>query len=119
MRDDSSDRIFTDRALAHLSAEFSGADYEAALLAAYDAWNARRADGHWAALRASLRQISESVWPGAPLWAPASAITFALLLGAGLGVALPSVVPEDQPVFSLEQPAGFNLSSAGTAQEDP
>jgi hypothetical protein len=87
-------------------------------MAAYDAWNARRPQGRWAAFRAALRQFSESIWPGAPAWAPASAFAFALLLGAGLGVTLPSILADEQPAFSLEQPAAFSLSPTGVVQED-
>ena len=118
MTDESSDRIFADRALKRLPAEIPPPGFEAALLAAYDAWNVRRPQGRWAAFRAASRQFSESIWPGAPAWAPASAFAFALLLGAGLGVTLPSILADEQPAFSLEQPAAFSLSSTGVVQED-
>ena len=118
MTDESSDRIFADRALKRLPAEVPPPGFEAALLAAYDAWNAGRPQGRWAAFRAGLRQFSESLWPGAPVWAPASAFVFALLVGAGLGVALPSALADEQPSFSLEQPSAFSLSAADAAQED-
>jgi hypothetical protein len=39
-------------------------------------------------------------------------------MGAGLGVALPSILADEQPAFSLEQPSAFNLSAADAAQED-
>ena len=117
MTDESSDRIFTDRALKRLPAEVPPPGFEAALLAAYDAWNVQRPAGRWAALQAALRQFSESIWPGAPVWAPASAFVFALVVGAGLGVTLPSIVQDDQPAFSLEQPASFSLLAADTVQE--
>jgi hypothetical protein len=118
MTDESSDRTFADRALRQLPAEVPPPGFEAALLAAYDAWNAQRPQGRWAAFRAGLRQFSESIWPGAPAWAPASVFAFALLLGAGLGVTLPSILADEQPAFSLEQPAAFSLSSTGVVQED-
>jgi hypothetical protein len=118
MTDESSDRTFADRALKRLPAEAPPPGFEAVLLAAYDAWNARRPQGRWAAFRAGLLQFSESIWPGAPAWAPASAFAFALLMGAGLGVTLPSILADEQPAFSLEQPAAFSLSSTGVVQED-
>jgi hypothetical protein len=118
MTDESSDRIFADRALRRLPAEIPPPGFEAALLAAYDAWNAQRPQGRWAAFRAASRQFSESIWPGAPAWAPASAFAVALLLGAGLGVTLPSIVADEPPAFSLEQPSAFSLSAADAAQED-
>ncbi|HWF64451.1 MAG TPA: hypothetical protein VN685_07575 [Rhizomicrobium sp.] len=118
MTDEGSDRIFVDRAFRRLPAEVPLPGFQVALLKAYDAWNARRPEGRWAALRAGLRQFSNSIWPGAPLWAPVSAFAFALLVGAGLGVTLPSILANEQPAFSLEQPASFSLSSAGVVQED-
>ena len=118
MTDESSDRTFADRAFQRLPAGVPSPGFDAALLAAYDAWNARRAEGRWAAFRAGLGKFSESVWPGAPVWAPASAFAVALLMGASLGATLPSILQDDQPAFSLEQPASFSLLSAGAAQED-
>jgi hypothetical protein len=118
MTDENFDRTFADRALKRLPAENSPPGFEAALLAAYDAWNAGRPQGRWVALLAAIGRFSDSVWPGAPVWAPASAFAFALLVGAGLGVTLPSILQGEQPAFSLEQPASFSLSSADTVQED-
>ena len=118
MTDESSYRIFANRALERLPAEVPPPGFEAVLLAAYDAWNRGRSQGRWAALRAGLHQFSNSIWPGAPLWAPVSAFAFALLVGAGLGTALPSIFQDEQPAFSLEQPASFNLSAADAAQGD-
>lgn len=118
MTDESSDRTFADRALKPLPAEVPPPGFEAALLAAYDAWNARRPQGRWAAFGVASRQFSDSIWPGAPAWAPASAFAFALLVGAGLGVTLPSILADEQPAFSLEQPAAFSLLSTGVVQED-
>jgi hypothetical protein len=117
MTDSGSDRDFTDLALRRMPREVPSPAFQAALLAAYDAWNAKRAEGPWAQLSASLRQFADAIWPGAPLWAPASAFAFALLVGAGLGATLPTMM-EDQPGFSLEQPASFDLSSADQVAED-
>jgi hypothetical protein len=91
---------------------------EAALLAAYDGWNAARPKGQWAAFGQAARQFCEAIWPGAPLWAPLSAFAFALVVGAGLGVGLPSILAGDQPAFSLEQPNSFSLSAIGALPED-
>ena len=118
MTDESSDRIFANRALSRLPAEVPPPGFQAALLTSYDAWNARRPEGRWAALSAGLRQFSNSIWPGAPLWVPASAFACALVLGAGLGAALPPTVNDGQRGFSLEQPANFSLNAVDAAQED-
>lgn len=118
MTEDSSDRDFAGRALGRLPASGPSQGLERALIAAYDAWNSTRPEGRWPALQAGLRHFSDSIWPGAPLWAPASAFVFALLVGAGLGVVLPSIVSDEQPGFSLEQPASFSLSAVDQTQED-
>ena len=118
MTDESSDRTFADRALTRLPAEVSSPGFQVALLEAYDAWNARRREGRWVALRAGIRQFSHVIWPDAPLWAPASAFAFALVLGAGLGIALPSIANDEQPGFFLEQPATFSLNTPDAPQGD-
>ena len=118
MRDDISDRDFTRAALQRLPASAPSRELEQALIAAYDAWSATRPEGRWRALQAGLRHFSDSIWPGAPLWAPVSAFAFALLVGAGLGATLPSAMAEEQPAFSLEQPASFNLLAPEGMQED-
>jgi hypothetical protein len=118
MTDDISDRVFADRALRRLPAATPPPGLEAALLAAYDAWNAERPGGRWAAWKGALRGLSETVWPGAPLWAPVSALAVALLVGAGLGAALPTMADAEPAGFSLEQPASFNLLASDTTQED-
>ena len=118
MTDESSDRTFTDRALSRLPVEVPPPGFQAALLEAYDAWNARRPEGRWAALQAGLRQFSHAIWPDAPLWAPASAFVIALVLGAGLGAALPLRANDEQPGSFLEQPANFSLNATDATQED-
>lgn len=119
MTDPSSDRDFLDHALQRMPREEASPRFQAALLSAYDARDARRHEGVRAQLAASVRQFADALWPGLPLWAPLSALAFALVLGAGLGAVLPGIVADDQQTaFSLEQPASFNLSSADSVQED-
>ena len=110
MINDRSDAAFADRALDRLPAASPAPEFEAALLAAYDGWQSRRPAGPWAGLQGALRAFSVLVWPGAPLWAPASAFAVALLLGVGLGVMLPGIGGQRMP-FSLEQTPGFTLIS--------
>lgn len=118
MTDRRSDRDFADDALGHLPRTASSPAFEAALLAAYDSWSAERAKGFLAAWNAGLRRFFEVVWPDAPLWAPASALVAALVIGAGLGAALPAIISADEPGFSLEQPGNFSLfASEGTQEE--
>lgn len=116
MTDENSDRDFVDRALRRLPLPAPSAGFEAALMAGYDAWNAERKKGVWAAAKAGLRGFSDMIWPGAPLWVPASALAAALLMGAGLGVVLPAAA--DQSGFSLEQPGNFSLFASDTTAEE-
>lgn len=118
MTDDISDRVFAERALRRLPAAAPSPGLETALLAAYDAWNAERPRGRWAAWKAGLHGFCETIWPGAPLWAPVSALAVALLVGAGLGAALPAMADAEPMGFSLEQPASFNLLASDVTQED-
>ena len=107
---DRSDAEFADRALARLPAVTPASGFEASLLAAYEGWQAKRPAGPWAAFQGAVRAFGEMVWPGAPLWAPASAFAAALLLGIGLGVMLPGIDGQ-RMAFSLEQTPGFTLIS--------
>lgn len=117
MTGENSDRDFVDRALRQLPRATPSSGFEAALLAGYDAWKAERKKGPWAAIKAGLRRFSETIWPGAPLWVPASALAVALLVGAGVGAALPAA--GEQSGFSLEQPGSFTLfASDMTLEED-
>lgn len=118
MTGDISDRDFAERALARLPKAEPSPGLETALLAAYDAWNAKRSAGPWSALKAGFGRVSDIVWPGAPPWAPASALAASLLLGAGIGAALPAMVDAEAPGFSLEQTGRFSLLSPDAMTED-
>ena len=117
MTEDASDRQFAERALARLPADTLSPRLEAALLAAYDAWQAEQARGPWAAFKAALRDFSQTVWPGAPAWAPAAALAASLLVGAMLGASLPAVSEMEPQGFSLEHTQNFSLF-ADAMQED-
>ena len=93
---------FVKRALARLPEPAVPAGLNAGIMAAYDARPARR--GLWAGL-------CEIVWPGAPLWAPASAFGAALLLGVILGAVLPVMGNGGMMRFSLDRPASFSLDT--------
>jgi hypothetical protein len=107
---DRSDAEFADRALARLPAIAPAPGFEGELLAAYDGWQSKRPAGPWAAFRGAAQAFADMVWPGAPLWAPASAFAAALLLGIGLGAMLPGEGGQ-RMAFSLEQTPGFTLIS--------
>ena len=118
MTGDISDQAFTDRAFKRLPPVAPAPGLEAALLAAYDAWQAGRPAGRWAAWKAGWHRFFETVWPGVPVWAPASALAVAVLVGAGLGTALPVLMQEEQTGFSLERTASFSLLTSDMTQED-
>jgi len=118
MTDENSDRNFVDRAVRRLPQPTPSLGLEAALMAGYDAWKAEREKGVWAAVKAGLRRFSETVWPGAPVWVPASVLAAALLVGAGLGAALPVAIAVEQSGFSLEQLESFTLLASDTTQEE-
>jgi hypothetical protein len=113
-----SDQDFTDLAVRRLPAAPPPPGFEAALLAAYDAWVEARPRGIRTALSAGLRCFADLVWPGVPAWAPAVALAAALLMGAGLGTALPLTANNDDAAFSLEQPVAFSLLSSEQPQGD-
>ena len=103
-----SDADFAGRALSHLPQHAPSAGFEAALLAGYDGWRARRAEGPLAGLGGALRGFAVVVWPGAPLWLPAGALAVSLLLGIALGALLPALERERMG-FSLERTPSFTL----------
>ena len=118
MTGDISDKSFAERAFAQLPKVEPSPRLEASLLAAYDAWNRKRAAGRWSALKAGFGRVFDIVWPGAPPWVPASALAASLLLGAGAGATLPAMVDVEVPGFSLEHTGGFSLLSADGPAED-
>jgi hypothetical protein len=118
MTEDVSDRQFAERALAWLPATTPSPGLEAALLAAYDAWQEERAKGPWAGLKAGLTRFSRTIWPGAPVWAPMAAFAASLMVGAMLGAALPAASDLEPPGFSLEHTQSFSLLSPDPVQED-
>lgn len=118
MTGENADRDLVNKALRQLPKPAPSPGLQAALMAGYDAWNAEREKGGWAAGKAGLRRFSEIVWPGAPMWIPASALVAALLVGAGLGAALPAATAAEQSGFSLEQPGSFTLFASDMAPEE-
>lgn len=93
---------FVKNALARLPEPALPAGLNARIMAAFDARQAHK--GLWA-------RLCEIVWPGAPLWAPASAFGAALLLGVTLGAVLPTMANGGMMRFSLAQPASFSLDT--------
>jgi hypothetical protein len=116
MTDETSEAQFASRALSRLPAATPAPGFEAALLAAYDGWQARRSAGLAAAVGGAVRGFFDLVWPGAPLWAPAGAFAASLLVGAILGASLPTL-GEERTAFSLDRPPGFSLLSTDLEED--
>ena len=93
---------FVTRALARLPELAPPSGLNHALLAAYDAHQAKQ--GLW-------QRFCETVWPGTPLWAAPSAFAAALLLGVTLGAVLPTTGDTGVTRFSLDQPSNFSLGT--------
>ena len=98
-----------DAALDRLPAEPPGVNLHARVLAAFDAVVARQERGPLATLRA----LFDFVWPGAPLWQPASAFALSLAAGIVLGALVPytmsahdgdpsASILAEAPVFDLD-----------------
>ena len=86
------DAFELDRALDRLPTEEIPAALHARILAAYDEAVTRRASGRFASIPAALGRFRDAIWPGAPLWQPASAFALSLAIGLVLGLFVPSAV---------------------------
>ncbi len=60
-----------------------------------------------------LRRAMDAVWPGAPLWQPAAALVFSLLIGAGAAALVPLEIAEQDETapgaFALDAPGSFDI----------
>ncbi len=76
-----------DEAVAAVLAAFPEAEpsagLQARILADFDAVTLRRA-------RPWAWRLSDLIWPGAPVWQPASLLALSLVLGLTVGILLPS-----------------------------
>jgi hypothetical protein len=100
------DREFVIRAMARLRGGAPPAGMAGRLLDAYDA--ARPRGGR-------LARLAELLWPGMPLWAPGAALAMSLLLGIGVGAALPTPMAE-RTAFSLEEPPSVSIENLLTEE---
>jgi hypothetical protein len=93
MQDDNSkdaDAAFAARTLAVLPAITPAPALEARILAQFDAVAARRARTPWAATTRTMRRFGDAIWPGVPVWQPASILALSLLIGLAAGTLVPA-----------------------------
>ena len=89
---------FATWAMARLEAARPPAGMRDRLLAAYDAQRPLRI------------RLAELLWLGMPAWTLAAALAASLLLGVGVGAALPGPTAE-RMAFSLEEPPSASVES--------
>ena len=80
------------------------------ILASFDAVTARRREG----LGGALRRFAGSLWPGVPVWRPAAALGFSLVIGVVAGTLVPlesAMADNAEPSVSiaLDAPPSFDL----------
>jgi len=110
-----SDAAFVSRMMAVLPAETAPGTLEACILADFDAALARRRNSlRFSAVKLAER-LRDMVWPGAPVWTPASALALSLLIGLAAGAFVPSAsVETDNPnqvlTVAFDKTPSLNLS---------
>jgi len=110
-----SDAAFVSRMMATLPAETVPNTLEARILADFDAALERRRNSlRFSAVKLAER-LRDMVWPGAPVWTPASALALSLLIGLAAGAFVPSAsVETDNPnqvlTVALDKTPSLNLS---------
>lgn len=90
------DDMWVDEVLKQLPSVPVPAALQARILGDFDAHPARRI---------LFDRLRDAVWPGAPLWRPASALAAALAFGLAVG----TFVPLEQASASSEQTASIKL----------
>lgn len=112
--DRTGEAAFADAALRTLPGVAVPRELEDRILADFDRIARRRAPG---ALRRLLDRWRDAVWPGAPLWKPASVLVLSLLIGLTTGALVPSVdlsssssSSSDQVAAAADDATGLDLS---------
>jgi hypothetical protein len=82
------------------------------VLADFDAVTARRGASLGARIAAMASRLTETAWPGAPLWKPAVALGVSLAIGLGVGALLPlDNSSDDSTIVALDTPQGIDLGA--------
>ncbi len=108
-----SDASFAARTLADLPSVAPSAALNARILADFDAVAAKRRRSPWFAAMRLLRKVGDAVWPGVPLWQPASVFALSLLVGLAAGTQVPvSTVASDSSgsVLTLDVTPDLDIS---------
>ena len=84
------DAAFAARTLAALPAIAPAPALEAHILADFDAVTARQARAPWAVVTRTMRGLGDAIWPGVPVWQPASILALSLLAGLAAGALVPA-----------------------------
>jgi hypothetical protein len=82
------------------------------VLADFDAVTAKRNASLGARIGAMLSRLTETAWPGAPLWKPAVALGLSLAIGLGVGALLPlDNSSDDTTTVALDTPQAIDLEA--------
>jgi hypothetical protein len=84
---DVDDAVFAAKLLKSLPTTAVSSSLEARILADFDRLAIGRGEG-WAARL--VARWSDKLWPGAPLWQPASALALSLIIGLAAGAFVPA-----------------------------
>ena len=88
--DISKDAVYAARALAALPAIAPVPALETRILADFDAVTARQARSPWAIVARTMHRFGDAIWPGVPVWKPASILALSLLAGLVAGTLVPA-----------------------------
>jgi hypothetical protein len=111
MGDNRNDAEFVADLMQRLPSTPVAASLEARILDDFDRLAAKRAPG---ALMRRLLRWRDAVWPGAPLWQPASLLALSLLIGLMAGALVPASslstgTTADQTLTADDTTAAFDL----------
>lgn len=84
---ESDEAVFADDVLKALPSVAVPPELEARILADFDAVAAKRAPGVFSRF---MRRWRDMVWPGAPVWKPASVLALSLIVGLTAGAFVPA-----------------------------
>ena len=102
------DTAFADAILKNLPAGAVPAALEARIMADFDRLAARRRPSP---LQALVARWSETLWPGAPVWQPASVLALSLIIGLAAGSFVPTVSTvspvSDQLISALDTSVAY------------